>query len=312
MMTIRAYTATDEQNVVKLWNVTLKADIINRENFYNRIIFDANFDPSLFLLAEENGKLQGFVYGTKRRVPDETLGLEPDNAWIVAMGVSPQHRRGGIGSALVKALEQTLKQGGVSVVTLGAYSANYIFPGVDNAAYGDGVEFFKSLGYEEKSTCASMNLCLQNYEIPAKYMERQRQLESVGYVFTPFKKELYLPMADFFRTHFPSWLQIVRKNVLEGRGEESIQLAIAPDKQVVGFAMRAMDGTPGRFGPFGVDPSMQGTGVGGIIFHNMMADMIARRIFFTWFLWTSGRNLDIYAAWGMKAFRNYAVMGRQL
>jgi len=311
-MIIRAYMGADEQSVIKLWNVALKADIINRENFYNRIIFDANFDPALFLVAEGNGELQGFVYGTKRRVPDETLGLEPNNAWIVAMGVLPRARRKGIGSALVRALEQALKQDGASDITLGAYSANYIFPGVDNAAYEDAVGFFKSLGYEEKGTCASMNLCLQNYEIPAKYMERQKQLESDGYVFTPFKKELYLPMADFFRIHFPSWLQIVRKNVLEGRGEESIQLAIAPDKQVIGFAMRAMDGTPGRFGPFGVDPSMQGTGIGGVIFHSMMADMMVRRIFFTWFLWTGGRNLDIYAAWGMKVFRNYAVMGRQL
>ena len=311
-MIIRPYSPSDAENTVKLWNASLKEDQINSENFYSRIIYDVNFDPELFLLAEENSNLIGFAYGTKRRVPDEIGGLQPKNTWIPAAGVAPDHRRKGVGTALVRTLEEKLKSQCAEIIDLGAYATNYFFPGVDEDNYKAGVEFFKSLGYGDQGTCSSMDICLRNYEYPEKYANRKAKLESDGYVFTPFKPELYLPAADFLRTHFPHWLPNVRKNVTEGIGEESVRLALAPGGRVVGFAMRAMDGTPGRFGPFGVAPDQQGTGLGGILFHELVSDMVKRRIFYTWFLWTGGRNLEIYATWGMKIYRTYRMMRRSV
>ena len=311
-MTIRKIEARDAQNAIRLWNESLTEDKINKENFYSRIICDVNFDPDLYLLAEENGKLTGFVYGVKRRVTDEAAGLQPKNAWIAAMGVCPDNRRKGVGKALVKAIEDALRKRGAKTLDLGAYATNYFFPGIDKEKYAAGVEFFKSMGYEEKGTCASMDLNLRGYATPAKYRKKKAELEERGYVFGSFKMEDCLPTFDFLRAHFPSWLPIVRTNILRGDGEETIQLAWDPTGTVVGYAMRAMDGTPGRFGPFGVAASQQGTGLGGILFHNLVSDMVERRIFYTWFLWTGGRNLDIYATWGMKIFRQYLMMGVNL
>ena len=301
-MTIRNYTALDEQPAIRLWNASLKEDRLNRQNFYTRIICDVNFDPSLYLLAEENGKIVGFIYGAK--------GTE--KAWIVAMGVCPNHRRKGVGTALVNALETALRVQGIQTLNMGNYGVTYFFPGIDQKNYSCAIEFFKKLGYEENGICASMDLNLREYETPAKYVEKKKLLEDRGYKFGNFKWEDCLPMFEFFRTHFPHWLGGARANILRGCGEETIQLAWDPNGEVVGFAMRAGDGTPGRFGPFGVAESQQGTGLGGILFHNLVSDMVERRIFYTWFLWTGGRNLDIYATWGMKKYRSYTIMGKAL
>jgi GNAT superfamily N-acetyltransferase len=311
-MIIRKYTAADEQAVIELWNGSLKEDMINKENFYTRIICDVNFDSNLFLLAEENHELLGFVYGTKRKVPDEIAGLQPENAWIVAMGCSPRHLCKGVGTALVKKLEEALRERGAKILDVGPYATNYFFPGVDKKNYGSAVEFFKSLGYVSKGVCCSMDLNLREYETPPRYLERKAKLENEGYAFGNFTQENCLPLFEFMSEHFPYWLPVARENILRGRGEESIQLAFNPAMEVVGFAMRAMDGTPGRFGPFGVAANQQGTGLGGILFHNLVSDMVRRRIFYTWFLWTGGRNLDIYATWGMKIYRTYEMMSKEL
>jgi len=311
-MKIRNYTAVDEAAVIKLWNATLIEDQIDRDNFYTRIICDVNFDPRLFFLAEVHGEVVGFAYGTKRRVHCPAAGLQPDNGWIVAMGVCPTHRRKGHGTKLVQAVEAELQERGAKTIDLGPYATNYIFPGVDKKNYASAIEFFQSLGYTEKSECASMDINLREYQTPAKYLERQAKLEADGYSFGHFKMEDCLPLFDFLEKHFPYWKPNLLENILRGRGEETIQLARDPSGQVVGFAMRAMDGTPGRFGPFGIAPTTQGAGLGAILFHNLVRDMVHRRIFYTWFLWTGGRNLDIYATWGMKIYRTYAMMGRGL
>jgi GNAT superfamily N-acetyltransferase len=301
-MKIRSYTAQDGQAAIRLWNAALKEDRLNEENFYTRIVCDGSFDPTLYLLAEDDGEMVGFVYGAKGA----------GKGWLVAMGVDPKHRRKGVGKALVNALELALHQQGIQQLDIGNYGVNYFFPGVDQKNYADAIDFFSALGYEEKGLCASMDLNLREYETPLKYIEKKRLLEDKGYRFGHFTWEDSLPLFAFLQKSFPHWLGGARANILRGDGPETIQLAKDPSGQVVGFAMRAGDGTPGRFGPFGVAEGQQGTGLGGILFHNLVTDMVERRIFYTWFLWTGGRNLDIYATWGMKQYRTYTVMSKIL
>jgi len=309
-MTIRGYTAGDCSAVIALWNICLPSDMLDAKNFYKRVICDVNFDPGLLLLAEEDGKISGFIYGTKRKVSDEMAGLQPEQAWIVTMGVHPKKRRKGIGTALLKEMEKQLCALGTKEIDLGAYPDNYFFPGVDQAAYSDGLAFFKSCGYIEKSTCVSMDMSLRGYEPTQRHLDKKKNLEKEGYSFGPFCLQDSLPIFTLLRTHFPHWVKNVRDSILAGRAERTVVVAKNSKGEVVGFAMRAMDGTDERFGPFGVDPSLQGTGVGGILFQELVSGMVAQRIFYTYFLWTSGRNLDIYGVWGMKIYRNYSMMGR--
>jgi len=311
-MVVRNYTAVDEAAAIELWNRCLTSDTVDKNNFYRRVVCDINFDPDQYLVAEEGEKLLGFAYGTKRRVPDEAAGMQQDKAWLVAMGVDPTHRRKGVGTALLTALEAALMASGAKTIDVGPYPNNYFFPGVDQSAYGSGEAFLASRGYTSKGTCASMDMNLRGYETPERYLEKKAKLEAAGYKFGSLKLQDCVPVFDFLHKNFPYWLPNVRENILQGRGEETIQLAWNPNGEAVGFAMRAMDGTPGRFGPFGVASTEQGTGIGGVLFDNLITDMIKCRIFYTWFLWTGGRNLDIYGTWGMKIYRTYMMMSKEV
>jgi GNAT superfamily N-acetyltransferase len=308
---IRLYQAHDGSRVISLWNACLPADAVDGENFYRRVICDINFDSSLFLLAEKDGELTGFAYGAKRKVPDEIAGLQPDNAWLVAMGVQPRHRGKGLGGALLSALESALADKGAKTIDAGPYPCNYFSPGIDKAAYTTGLRFLQSRGYADKGECCSMDINLRGYETPARYIDKKQKLISGGYEFGAYKNEDALPLFDFIKAHFPWWLNDVRGAILAGRGPRTLILA-RRENSVAGFVMRAFDGTEERFGPFGVDPALQGVGLGGVLFHEMMNQLVGQRIFYTWFLWTGGRNLDIYGTWGMKAFRTYTMLGKKL
>jgi ribosomal protein S18 acetylase RimI-like enzyme len=109
MMTLRAYNAPDRQAVIDLWNICLPEDAIDEENFFKRIICDIHFDPDLFYLAEENGVIKGFSYGT-------VMG---DKAYIIAMGVHPDYRKKGFGNGLLDALEKSFAEKGAVSVDIG-------------------------------------------------------------------------------------------------------------------------------------------------------------------------------------------------
>jgi len=311
-MNIREYWAADEELAINLWNKCLPADQIDKHNFYKRIVYDVNFDPANYLLAFVDDVPLGFMYCTRRTVPDEIGGMEPDKGWIVAMGVHPDCRRQGVGGALVKAAEEKLSAAGVKYTDLGTYPANYFFPGVDKGEYGDGVHFFESMGYVTRGECCSMDIHLHGYRYPEKYKEKKRAAEFLGYRIKPYEDADALPLFRFMRDSFPHWLPNARDCMRSGKAGERIILAKDKAGDVAGFVMRAMDDTEERFGPFGVKQDLQGLGLGSILFHEMMLDMARRRIFYTYFLWTGGRNLDIYASWGMKVYRTYNLMGKPI
>ncbi|MDR2020540.1 MAG: GNAT family N-acetyltransferase [Treponema sp.] len=311
-MEIRPYTAGDAEAARELWNVCLPPDRINSDNFYRRIIYDVNFDPRKYLFAMKQGEPVGFVYGVKRRIPDETSGLQPDQGWIVAMGVHPSRRGQGVGKALLEAIEGLLAAGGTKKIDLGPYASNYFCPGVDKDAYESGVRFFTSHGYETKGESFSMDMNLRGYQRPLRYIEKKKALEAAGYRFKPFEPKDFLSLFAFMREDFSWWLPDVRASILAGRAEKTLILAQNAEGATVGFVLRAMDGTDERFGPFGTKPSLQGIGLGTTLFHDMMENMTANRVFYTYFLWTSGRNLDIYGTWGMKVYRGYAMLSKTI
>ena len=312
-MDIRQYNAQDANTVCRLWNESMVQDQINMDNFYRRVVYDLNFDPGKLLIAEQDGEALGFAYSVKRRFPDEVAGLQEEQAWIPALGVKPSARGKGVGQALLELTGEKLLNEGAKKIDVGPYPSNYICPGVDINAYSSGVRFFSSGGYEKKSESCSMHMNLRGYQTPAKYVEKKKALEAGGYRFKPYEAADALSLFAFVKEDFSWWLPDVRSSILAGRAEKNMILAQeAATGATVGFVMRAMDGTPERFGPFGTKPSMQGKGIGTVLFHDMMENMVRDRIFYTFFLWTGGRNLDIYATWGMSIYRTYAMMSKTL
>jgi len=308
---IRQYNAHDAETVCRLWNASLAQDQINTDNFYRRVVYDLNFDPGKLLIAEQDGEALGFAYSVKRHFPDDAVGLQEEQAWIPALGVKPSAAGKGVGQALLELTEEKLLNEGAKKIDVGSYPSNYFCPGVDINAYPSGLKFFLSAGYEKKSESCSMHMNLGGYRTPAKYVEKKKTLEAAGYRFKPYEAVDALSLFTFIKEDFGWWLSDIRSSILAGRAEKTMLLAQEADTgATVGFAMRAMDGTPERFGPFGMKPSLQGKGIGTVLFHEMMENMVRDRIFYTYFLWTEGRNPDIYASWGMSIYRTYAMLSK--
>jgi ribosomal protein S18 acetylase RimI-like enzyme len=80
----------------------------------------------LFLVAEAGGAVVGTVMG----------GYDGHRGWIYAVAVAPEHRRRGIGSALLRRIEALLKERGCLNVNLQVLASN---PGA--------VAFYETLGF---------------------------------------------------------------------------------------------------------------------------------------------------------------------
>jgi mycothiol synthase len=76
------------------------------------------FDPSLWLLAWDDTELAGFILALPERAGDRTLG------WVESLGVRPDWRRRGIGTALLRAAFRELHARGLRQVGLGVDAEN--------------------------------------------------------------------------------------------------------------------------------------------------------------------------------------------
>jgi len=89
----------------------------------------AHLNPETFLVAEENGRIVGYVVAT---LQEESLGH------IISIAVSPDRRRRGVGSALALRILEALRKSGVESVRLEVRRSN-----------GVAQRFYEKLGFKK-------------------------------------------------------------------------------------------------------------------------------------------------------------------
>jgi ribosomal protein S18 acetylase RimI-like enzyme len=122
---LRAYDDADEAAVIALWNEVLPDDASHNDPataIRNKLAVERD----LFFVAVEGGAVVGTVLG----------GYDGHRGWVYSLAITPQCRRRGVGSALVRRLEQALARRGCLKVNLQVRSSN--------AAV---VAFYEKLGY---------------------------------------------------------------------------------------------------------------------------------------------------------------------
>jgi ribosomal protein S18 acetylase RimI-like enzyme len=91
---------------------------VSPSNFTEFYVKQRHFDPSLWLLAWDDGDLAGFVLATSEHLGD------PDLGWVGTLGVRPAWRRRGLGEALLRAAFAELYARGRRRVGLGVDTEN--------------------------------------------------------------------------------------------------------------------------------------------------------------------------------------------
>ena len=301
-----------EEELIELWNRTMIADPVSISRFRNQVLFDENFDRNLCLLALTEGRITGFILGIKRRFPYLERGLEPDRGWISLMFVAEEYRRQGIGTCLADEVEKRLSDMGAKTITLAAYSPNYFFPGVDLQAYPEAAAFFEARGYTETDRSCSMCKDLHGFVISPEWRKKKEEAERKGFVFRNFQWKDALELLEFAKTNFGGgWKRNLLLSMRAGEAEDVVTVVLLQD-EIVGFAMRKIDGNPMRFGPVGVCEKVRNAGIGGILFQVKQQEMCSKGICHLYFLSTDTPGRRFYERHGVNVYRTYRKYEKSL
>ena len=124
-MDLRPYRDGDEKAVVELWN-RVEPDPSPWNLPRDDIARKLKVQRELFIVAELDGEIVGTVIG----------GWDGHRGWVYSVVVSPDHRRKGIGTALMKRIERDLAGTGCHKLNLQVRAGNQ-----------GAVAFYESLGY---------------------------------------------------------------------------------------------------------------------------------------------------------------------
>lgn len=312
----RSYRGGDEVELVSLWRRSAWKDSMNPQRFRNLFLLDANFDPDGLRVAEDGGRLVGAAFAVRRLLPMSGTDLEPDNGWITWFFVDPGRRREGIASRLLGDCLSFLSAKGRKTAFFSSYAPNYVVPGLDREAYPEAAALLDKLGFTRQYQAVAMDFDMLGYRYPPEVAELKSARESEGYV---FREALDADLAELVRFNDsafnPDWGRAVREGVPRNVPLDQIVVCLDASGAVKGFAMfGAYEGLRERFGPFGVDESKRGLGLGKIILHECLRRQKAIGVHGSWFLWTgeSSPAGKLYLKTGYRITRRFDVMKRPL
>jgi GNAT superfamily N-acetyltransferase len=311
-VTIRPYRWSDEAALVEAWCAALPLDLVDAATFRRKVLLDPNFDPAGLLVADDGGELAGICLGLVRRVPFEGVGLEPERGWITAFGVRPELRRQGFGSALLEAGLARFRNGGRSQVLLAPYLPNYFVPGVDAAAYADGLAFLTKRGFQVTSRPLAMDASLVTLDL-SPYLAREAALRDQGIEVRRLRLEEIPRLLEFLAATMPGdWLRHAREllhDAVRGKGDPEPFVAALAGGRMVGYCQHEAE----HFGPFGVAEGWQGRGIGTVLLARCLELMRRKGLHNAWVLWTSDEAAArVYSRFGFTETRRFAVLRREL
>jgi len=112
-MLIRKYETKDQTEVIRIWTDVFGYDAPHNDPQLALERKVASNDGLLFV-AEEDGSVVGTVMG----------GYDGHRGWIYSLAVKPEYRKMEIGSSLIQAILEELKQRGCLKVNLQVLGAN--------------------------------------------------------------------------------------------------------------------------------------------------------------------------------------------
>ena len=283
-MVIRNINGCDMDKIIALWKKTLPYLCIDRAIFMRKVFLEANFTPKGAFVAEENGKIIGFVNAVFRKVPIcADAEIETKTGWISAFVVDKNNLS--VGDELLDMAEKYLKENGKTVVNTGYYPT-YFVQGVDERYTPEYIKIFERRGYKPNRSIA-MILDLEKYNAPLNIEEKREKLRLEGITFSSLTDEyitkLFSLENDFLK---PSWLYEYKNRALN-MDFDRIKIAIQNGKIIGACIFDDPDSDPGRFGPFGVNNCCQGKGVGGVLLADCLTEMKNRGIKNAWMQWAS-------------------------
>lgn len=226
-----------------------------------RTLDDPTCSQDLLLLAEKEDRIVGFCFGCIRE----------DKGVIKLFGVTDGHRRRGVGTRLLDALEARFAARRVEGIVVGAIGPNYFEPGVDLADTAS-VAFLMRRGYQsDRLSRVDMEVDLTRVALDTT--ESVERLVAQGIEVRRAAPDEIAAIAQFaLETFSDGW----RREVMDSEMFTPRPVFVALDGQrVVGFSVYDVCGL-GRFGPTGTDPEYRHRGIGSTLLKMSLQSIRAR------------------------------------
>ncbi|MDH7601251.1 MAG: GNAT family N-acetyltransferase [Armatimonadota bacterium] len=252
---------------LEILNRNLVYDQTTIDQFRHNTIGDPDYDPSLALMAVENGKPCGLIVAVSRQGDDGPTG------GIKFIAVDREFRNRGIGSELLARVERRLAELGVRSVNVGFTRPNYLMPGVD-PRYTVACAFLLRRGYIRRGEAFNMDVDLAASDWSTRELEAKLAEQGIAV------ERLRRDEIERFRRWMTEdgWSAGWQYQVMRAATMEPIAVFVGKrveDNSFVAFA--CYDGVrPGWFGPMGTTQSMRGTGIGSVTFLKCLQDMKAK------------------------------------
>lgn len=308
-LNIRAVKGNDVTKIVSLWNRTLIRDTITEQRFVNWLFVDPDFDPVSregCWVAEKQNSIVGFARAIVRSVPNDGLGLEPEDGWIPVIFVAPEEQRKGIGSKLMEEIIKFFKAKSrkrVWVCGNTGSAPGYIFPGVDKDVYTSGLEFFKKWGFVIDHEPVAMARSIIDFDYDRYYREAWAEGTTEGLSIETITPESVLEFLAFMRRYFPGdWNIAARAQIRAGKMSDILIARL--NGEVVGYCQ--WDGE--HFGPFGVREDVRGKRIGAKLFVEAVRRIKANDGRTVWFNWADPDAARFYNRFGLDVTRWFAIL----
>ena len=217
-------------------------------------------DAEIALVATDGGEIVGLGIGALWSVADGVRGS------VRLLAVAPAHRRRGIGTALLNALAEGLRQRGATVLRLGECAPVYLTPGVDLRETA-GLAFAEARGFEPIGEAVHLGVDLASLDTDTD----GARLADAGVTVHRATPADHAPLARLLDAEWPAWHPEVARAL--ANDPPSVHLAVR-GADVLGFAAHSSShaGMP-WFGPMGTAPDARGLGVGAVLLRHCLADL---------------------------------------
>ena len=242
-------------SVTSLINSVYIYDSITTWSLTRATFLDPNFEPSLSLVAVEDGNPIGVaIAATRNKEPKELITHE--HAWLKVLAVTPEHLETGLGDKLLTQVEDDLRAKGYQDVRATDFAGWHLFPGINIRSEGV-LSFLMKRGYERVSEAVDYVVDLAGFEIPEMVVDLQDKFKQSGFTIRiPDTIEKEAIMSWVLEIFGPVWSY---ETVMSFRHKPPGVVIAEQDGEIVGFAGFGSLELE-WFGPLGVveDPKYEG------------------------------------------------------
>lgn len=210
------------------------------------------------LVAEEDGRVVGFVYGS----------LRGTRGFVDGWAVEPASRHCGVGSELLRGCEGALAAAGASSLSVGGNTWCYAWPGLD-PGYTAALVLLERRGYSRSDTLLNMDVPLSAWQHGLASDALRDSGSDVE--LRRATAEDAAALGDFARDFSDAWADEAARAV---RRDPPTAFLALREGRVAGFACHGVY-RDGWFGPTGVDPAERGNGLGEALLRLCLDDLAA-------------------------------------